>query len=136
MSGILAALIASSVRPVSISGQNANTTVPGGSAVARYRLNNTGVAQRSVAGVLTNISNEWLRSGTASNFDARGTFGGAGGTTSGPTTYTNLGTSQEWSLSITGADASRTVLIEIVRTGTTSPVLASATMTLDALGAP
>jgi len=137
MTGISAAVLAATVKPVRITAQACvGAVISGGTSTARYRLQSNGIAQRTVAGSNTNIPNEWLASGTASQFDARGTWGGSGGTISGPTAYTNLGTTQEWSFQTSNTDGSRTLLVEIVRTGTTTPVLASATMSLGTFGSP
>jgi hypothetical protein len=136
MSGILGALVGGYVAPVKITDTTANDLVVGGTASADYYLNSNGTAQRDVGGVLTSITGEWLKSGLSSQYDARGTWSGSAGTISGPTVYSNLATSRSWGLSVTNNFATRTLLIEIVRTGTTSPVLGSATITFEADGSP
>lgn len=126
---------------VAISNQTAsgqNLSGVGGTSVAGYRLNSTGQASKTIAGSYTNIAGEWLLSGSASSYEARGTFtlaSGSGGTTSGPTTYTALSSTQTWTLSNTDNDSTYNVFIEIRPAGGGS-VIDSATILLQALSAP
>lgn len=110
--------------------------VLGGTSIAVYQLTNAGVATQSDNGVSQNVSGEWLVAGTASDFSARGTFSGvSGGTTGGPTTYTNLASTQVWTLTSTNADHVANLLIEI-RHDASGVVAASATMSMSTFGSP
>ena len=110
----------------------------GGTSVAGYRLNSTGIAQSTVAGSYQTIAGEWLTSGAAASYEARGTFTpafGTGGTTTGPTSYTALSATQTWTLSNTDNDSSWNLFVEIRPAGG-GAVITSANIVLQALSAP
>lgn len=113
----------------------------GGTSVAGYKLLSTGVAQatsQAFSGAYQNITGEWLTSGTAASYEARGTFTllyGTGGTTAGPTVYTSLAGTQTWTLSNTNNDSSWNLLVEIRPAGG-GAVIASANIILEALSNP
>lgn len=104
-------------------------------ATAVYQLTNAGVINRIINGATTSLGN-WMTpqiSALAGNYDVRATLQ-SGSLTSGTTgSSQNLGTTRSWNRSQTTVGASSaTLLIEIFRAGTTSPTLASCTVTLDA----
>ena len=113
----------------------------GGTSIAGYKLLNTGVAQatqQALSGGYANITGEWLTSGAAASYEARGTFTllyGTGGTTAGPTVYTSLAGTQTWTLSNTNNDSSWNLLVEIRPAGG-GAVITSANIILEALSAP
>lgn len=139
MSGIQQVLMSAAGELVKISNQTARNNTQaglGGTATATYRLSNTGSALASnTSGVLTAISGEWLLSGAASAYEARGTWSGSGGTVGGPTTWSVLSTTRDWTLQVTGADVTRTLALEIGLAGT-STAIATATITLNVNAAP
>lgn len=86
----------------------------GGTASATYRLRNDGVALRQQGVNLLTISGEWLvGSGTTSDYEAQGTWYGSGGSVSGPTGWVNLGTTRDWSLTVTNNFEVRFLTLEI-----------------------
>jgi len=101
----------------------------GGTAVARYKLDSNGAAYRTnYNGTLVSISGEWLTGGSASQFDVYATFSGSGGTVTGTTgSWINLGTTREWTLSVTNNFVTRSLAIEI-RLASSGAVLDSATI--------
>lgn len=108
----------------------------GGTATATYRLANTGVASATnTGGTLVAITGEWLLSGSASAYEARGTWSGTGGTIAGPTTWSSLGTTRDWTLTVTGNTITRTLALEIGLAGT-STAIATATITFEVDSAP
>jgi hypothetical protein len=111
----------------------------GGTAAATYRFASSGQASATnAAGTLTNISGEWLvGSGTTSDYEVRATvLSGSGGSFSGPGAgWHNLGTTRDWSLTVTNNAGDRDVLMEI-RIAATSLVIASATITFEVDSAP
>jgi len=139
MSGIQQALMSASGPLVKISNQTASNfslSGIGGTATATYRLANTGVASATNnGGTLVAITGEWLLSGAASAYEARGTWGGAGGTVGGPTTWSSLGTTRDWTLQVTNGTITRTLTLEIGLAGT-STAIATATITFDVDSAP
>lgn len=110
----------------------------GGTATGYYQLLSTGTARKTDGttnnGVLTNISGEWLVSGSASLFDVYATFSnpyGTGGTPLGPTgSWLNLGTTRDWGLTSTDEYAHRLLDVQI-RLVATGSVLDSATITFE-----
>ena len=139
MSGIQQVLMTAGGALVKISNQTARNDTQaglGGTATATYQLSNTGFALASnTSGVLTVISGEWSLSGAASAYEARGTFSGSGGTVGGPTTWSSLGTTRNWTLQVNGADVTYTLALEIGLAGT-STAIATATITLNVNAAP
>lgn len=110
----------------------------GGTATGYYQLLSTGVARKTNGttnnGVLTDISGEWLVSGSASLFDVYATFSnpyGTGGTQLGSTgSWLNLGTTRDWGLTSTDEYAHRLLDVQI-RLASTGSVLDSATITFE-----
>lgn len=106
-----------------ISNQSAvNTSLSGsgGTATAKYRLQNTGQAQRTnVSGTYVNISGEWLvGAGPVSDFEVFGTWGtdpGGSATIGGatPDTWLGLGTTREFTFAVTNDNLSRTLTLQI-----------------------
>ena len=140
MSGILNVLLANGglVRITDQIVGAENKSGIGGTTIAEYRLLASGVAEKTVfpTGAVVQIPGEWLLSGPASNYEAQGTFtNNTGGTESGPTTWTSLGTNQIWSFSTTNNDASVDLTVEIRVAGGGSAI-ATALMTMTALSAP
>jgi len=139
MSGIQQVLMTGSGALVKISDQSADNNSQsgiGGTATATYRLAATGVASATnFAGTLTAIPGEWLLSGAASAYEARGTWGSGGGTVGGPTTWSALSSTRDWTLQVTGAFITRTLTLEIGLAGT-STAIASATITFSVDSAP
>lgn len=139
MSGIQQVLMNAGGPLVKISDQTASNYSQsglGGTATATYRLGNGGTAfATNVGGTLVAISGEWLLSGSASAYEARGTWSGSGGTVAGPTTWSSLGTTRDWTLTVTGGIATRTLALEIGLAGT-STAIATATITFDVDSAP
>lgn len=108
----------------------------GGTATATYRLGNNGVAQATDAGgTLTPIAGQWLLSGAASAYEARGTWSGTGGTVGGVTTWTSLANTQDWTLQVTNNLATRDLTLEIGLAGT-STAIATATINFSVDSAP
>lgn len=112
----------------------------GGTATATYRLNSNGAAYRTnLSGTLISISGEWLVSGSASAFEARmsaASPAGSGGTTGGTfSTWLNLGTTRDWTLSATNNFAERYFNLEI-RLASTGTVLDTALITFSVDSAP
>lgn len=139
MSGIQQVLLSAAGALVKITDQTASNfslSGIGGTATATYRLANSGVASTTNSGgILTPITGEWLLSGAASAYEARGTWSGTGGTVGGPTTWSALSTNRDWTLSATSNTASRTLALEIGLAGT-STAIATATITFDVDSAP
>ena len=139
MSGFLGLLLANAPPSlaVALTNQTVIRTVVGGTATPGYRLDNTGAALKTNAsGAYTAIAGEWLVTGTVADFQTRGTWGTTGGgTISGPTTWVSLSSTQTWTYSETGTDSSATLTVEI-RDAATTTVLGTATITLNANGAP
>lgn len=104
--------------PVSITDQSAtgqNLSGVGGTSTAGYRLQNSGVAQRTLNGTYSSITGEWLLDGAVSAYEAKGTFASIRGTPtqSGPTTWTSLASTQTWTMASTNDDSDGTWTIEI-----------------------
>lgn len=137
--GEIAAAAASPVLITNVTARNSSLSGIGGTATATYRLGNNGVARAtSVGGVLTNITGEWLVSGTASDYEARmSPAGGGGGGTTGGTfnAWVNLGTTQDWTLTATNNSAERFFTLEI-RLASTEVVQDTATITFEVDSAP
>ena len=111
----------------------------GGTAAATYRLGNDGVARRQ-QGVtpLIVISGEWLvGSGTTSDYEVQATvLSGSGGSFTGPGAgWNNLGTTRDWSLTVTNNFGERDVLIEI-RPVVSNTTTISATISFEVDSAP
>ncbi|MFZ9767198.1 MAG: hypothetical protein ACO3C4_01740 [Candidatus Limnocylindrus sp.] len=133
---------ATSPASVAISNQlaaNYSKSGIGGGATATYRLANSGQASATnLSGTLVAISGEWLVAGTASQFDARmtPTGSGSGGSTGGTfSSWVNLGTTQDWTLSATNNFASRQFTLEI-RLSSSGAVLDTATIDFEVDSAP
>ena len=114
-----------------VGGTVSHTALSPADASATYLLNNTGTETSTPA----IISNTWLRSGAAADYDVRATVT-AGVTPTGSLTATwlNLGTSRTWQVLNTNnatSTLSATLTIE-VRNAATLTVLATATVTLTA----
>jgi len=109
----------------------------GGTATATYRLGSSGqAAATNTAGVLTNITGEWLvGSGTTSDYEAQGTWSGSGGTIGGPTGWVGLGTTRDWTLTATNAFVTRSLALEI-RIAASALVVATATISFEVDSAP
>lgn len=139
MSGIQQVLLSAAGALVKITDQTASNfslSGIGGTATATYRLANTGVASATNSGgTLTAITGEWLLSGAASAYEARGTWSGSGGTVGGPTTWSTLSTTRDWTLQVTGNFVTRTLALEIGLAGT-STAIATATITFEVDSAP
>lgn len=139
MSGIHQVLMNAGGELVKISNNDARNNSQagiGGTATATYRLANSGVASATnTGGTLVAITGEWLLSGAASAYEARGTWSGTGGTVAGPTTWSSLGTTRDWTLTVTGSFVTRTLALEIGLAGT-STAIASATITFEVDSAP
>lgn len=139
MSGIQQVLMTAGGALVKISNQTARNDTQaglGGTATATYRLQNTGFAfATNTSGVLTGITGEWLLSGAVANYEARGTWSGSGGTVGGPTTWSALSTTRDWTMQVTGADVTMTLALEIGLAGT-STAIATATITFNVNAAP
>lgn len=108
----------------------------GGTATATYRLRNDGVALRQQNTVLVPISGQWLvASGTTSDYEVQGTWSGSGGSVSGPTGWVNLGTTRDWSLTVTNSSATRDLNLEI-RIAASGLVIATALIDFEVDSAP
>lgn len=135
MAGALALLVGATVQRVAISNRTITDTVLSPTdADAGYLLSSTGQAVELRGAGTTNISNEWLRLGSASAFDARATV--LSGTLSSGTagSWLNLGTTRDWHRNRTSDAVGTTscqILVEI-RDAASLTVLASATITLNA----
>ncbi|MEY5099047.1 MAG: hypothetical protein RJA36_1766, partial [Pseudomonadota bacterium] len=64
-----------------------------------------------------------------------GTWSGSGGTVAGPTAWSSLGTTRDWTLTVTSGTITRTLALEIGLAGT-STAIASATITFEVDSAP
>lgn len=113
-----------------VSAQNLSLAGIGGTATATYRLRNDGVALTSDStGTLQAISGEWLVSGTSSDFEAYASWTGSGGTVGGTTdSWINLGTTRDWTLTVTDDDITRVLDLQI-RLAATATVLDTANIT-------
>ena len=100
-----------------ISVQGATHVNIGGTAVAGYKLLNTGVAQKTIAsGAYQNITGEWLVSGANSDFEARMTKVSGVNLTAGTIgSWVALSSSQTWSLTSIGSDEGCVYTCEIRR---------------------
>lgn len=109
----------------------------GGTATATYRLAASGQASATnLSGVLTAISGEWLAgAGTTSDYEVRGTWSGSGGTVGGPSGWVSLGTTRDYTLTVTNNAVTRDLALEI-RVAATSLVIATATITFEVDSAP
>ena len=110
----------------------------GGTGVATYQLNSDGQAYRSVfsATPLVAIIGEWQLTGSASDYEVFATFSGSGGTVSGPTgSWVSLGTTRDWTLSVTNNFVTRDLAVQI-RLASTGTVIDTATITLEVDSAP
>ena len=126
-----------------ISNQSAvNTSLSGvgGTATAKYRLQNTGQAQRTnISGTYVNISGEWLvGAGPVSDFEVLGTWGtDSGGTIGGatPDTWLGLGTTREFTFAVENNNLTRTLTLQI-RYIPTQTVVDTAVITFEVDSAP
>lgn len=112
-------------------------TPGGGTATAKYRLQNTGQAQKTNAsGTYVNISGEWLvGAGPNTDFEVFGTWGtnpGGSATIGGatPDTWLGLGTTREFTFTVTNDTLSRTLDLQI-RYVPTLTVVDTATITFE-----
>lgn len=133
---VVGEITAAAGSPVQISNLSAiNFTLNGlgGTATATYRLASSGTAFRTfTGGVLTEISGEWLLSGSPSDYEAfvsvnSGGTGDPGGTFD---TWVNLGTTRNWTLTSTN-DYSVTTFTVQIRNATTLAVLDTAQITME-----
>ena len=90
----------------------------GGTATAKYKLQNSGQAQKTnVSGTYVNISGEWLvGAGPVSDFEVFGTWGAdPGGTIGGatPDTWLGLGTTREFTYAVDTNNLDRTLTLQI-----------------------
>ena len=91
----------------------------GGTATAKYQLQNSGQAQKTnVSGTYVNISGEWLvGAGPVSDFEVFGTWGtDPGGATIGgatPDTWLGLGTTREFTFTVENNNLKRTLTLQI-----------------------
>jgi hypothetical protein len=118
--------------------QGQNLSGIGGTSVAKYRLKADGIAQRTTpaAGAYVDIPGQWLKSGAASSYEAQGTFtNNTGGTAAGPTTWTSLSATQEWTFTTTNNDATVDLTVEI-RLASGGAAIATALIFMEALSAP
>lgn len=102
-----------------------------GTAVAGYRLNTSGIAEKLVRITYTTLET-WLAFGSASNYECRATLD-SGALTSGTTgSWLALSSSREWKVERGAAgNSSATITVEI-RNASTLVVIDSATITLEA----
>ena len=130
-----------------VSALNYSLNGVGGTATATYRLGSNGQARSTNnSGVLTDISGEWLVTGTASDFEVYATWspqgGGPGDITGGgnvggdaTATWLSLGTTRDFTLTATNNAVERELYIQI-RYTPTSTVLDSATIYVSVDSAP
>jgi hypothetical protein len=111
---------------VDIVNDTISSVVPGGTASATYALNSDG----------SRTNGTWLRSGLASNYEARATLtSGTFSSGSGAGAWLSLGTSRSWTVTATGTLKSATFTLEI-RIAGGGATLDTATITIDADGTP
>lgn len=116
---------------ISITGTSVADSAGVGTAVAGFRLNTSGIAEKLVRITYTTLET-WLAFGTAGNYECRATLD-FGTLTSGTTgSWLALSSSREWKVE-QGAPGitSATITVEI-RNASTLVVLDSATITLEA----
>ena len=102
-----------------------------GTAVAGYRLNTSGIAEKLVRVTYTTLET-WLSFGTASNYECRATVT-AGAITSGTTgSWLALSSSREWKVEQGSVGTGTATLTIEIRNASTLVVLDSATITLEA----
>ena len=124
---------ASSGTQVMLAGASVNA--PGSTTanrVARYRLTSAGVEEyKEGTSGYTAIGN-WLLAGTAANYDVRFTRTSTtgAGTSDASTGWLNLGTTREITAISSAANYQAVYTVDIVATGTTSPILATASASL------
>jgi hypothetical protein len=125
-----------SVKITNQSASNPSLAGIGGTATATYRLSSTGEASSTVtSNTLVPISGEWLVGGTASDYEVQGTWSGSGGTVGGPSGWVSLGTTRDFTLTVTSAFITRDLALEI-RIAASTLVVATATITFDVDSAP
>ena len=126
-----------SVKLTDNSAENLSLAGVGGTATATYRLNSSGQASATnLAGVLTNITGEWLVTGSSSSdYEVNGIWGSGGGSAAGPIGWVSLGTTRDYTLTATNNYATRDLTLQI-RTVSTSLILATATITFEVDSAP
>jgi hypothetical protein len=118
--------------------QNFSRAGLGGAATATYELNSNGAAYRTNGqGTLVSISGEWLTAGSASQFDAYATWSGTGGSIGGSATGTwlNLGSTRNWTLTVTNDFRERTLTVQI-RLASSGSVLDTASIYFNVDSAP
>jgi len=131
---------ASAGERVRISNQSTgNNTLAGtgGTAVATYRLSNSGTASKTnpASGSLVSISGEWLVSGAVGDYEVKGTWSGTGGVVNGPTTFSSLSTTRDFTLSVSNNFVQRDLTVEI-RDASTLTVLDTAVISFSIDSAP
>lgn len=101
----------------------------GGTATATYRLHSNGQAYRTnLNGTLVSINGEWRVSGDTSLFEAYATWTGTGGSVGGTTgSWVNLGTTRDWTLTVTNNFQTRELNLQI-RLASSGAVLDTATI--------
>lgn len=100
-------------------------------ALARYRLNTSGIVEQETHTVSTTLET-WLLVGSASDYEARatvnsGALAGVGNSATG--SWLGLGSSRQWGVGVNGDIGSADLTIEI-RNASSGDVLASAVVTL------
>ena len=125
-----------SVKVTDVSCINLTKAGIGGTASATYRLASSGQASRQQGAGLVSITGEWLvGSGTTSDYEVQGTWAAGGGTISGPTGWVSLGTTRDWTLTVTNNFEVRDLSIEI-RIAATGLVIDTATIEFEVDSAP
>jgi len=119
---------------------NGSLSGVGGTATAKYRLQNSGQAQKTnVSGTYVNISGEWLvGAGPVSDFEVFGTWGtDPGGSIGGatPDTWLGLGTTREFTFTVENNNLIRTLTLQI-RYIPTLTVVDTAVITFEVDSAP
>jgi len=119
---------------------NGSLSGVGGTATAKYRLQNSGQAQKTnVPGTYVNISGEWLvGAGPVSDFEVFGTWGTDNGGAIGgdtPDTWLGLGTTREFTFAVENNNLIRTLTLQI-RYIPTLTVVDTAVITFEVDSAP
>jgi hypothetical protein len=99
-----------------------------GASSAQYRLDPDGFAYR---GPVITVIEQWLRSGRANQVEVFASASGSTPTGSALGTWLSLATAQSWGLSTTGVNKLCTLTLQFRKAGTTTPILDTATITLE-----
>lgn len=105
-----------------------------GSATATYKIDNDGTARDHDEALLET----WLQSGAASSYEVRATvLSGTSPTGSALATWLNCGSDRSWSQNSTGGAGSVSGIITVeIRSASSLIVLATATITINAISEP